>query len=490
MLKSLRSRLLFSYGIVIMTVLVIVAVAAFIVVSLPAVRYSPMLRDLDNISRVNRGEIIRLIQARARNEKILQTLQQTAVENNVRVLLANVDDREVVFDSDNSGWVGTKIDGVVLPNNLLPTTDRNTLAGLYTHEDGSTWLLYSRAISNFGTDGRFIMYARPEPTGLRQFRELGLFNFLLGAGGAAFLLAILLAFGIVAWVARPLQKMAGATEAIAQGEYDQQLPLQGPEEVQRVAFSFNSMAAQVSATRHAQRDFVANVSHDLKTPITSIQGWSQALLDGAADTPEAQRRAANIIYSEAERMSRMVRQLLDLAKIESGQLELYKELVDLSQLIQDVHRNLFIRAQEKGIHLTVDSQLSVPIYGDPDRLMQLFTNLVDNALTHTPTDGRVHLKVQPHGEKAVEVVVQDTGKGIGSEELSRIFERFYQVEKSRAQMAQRAGSGLGLSIVQELVALHNGRIFARSELGKGSAFIVRLPISDTPEASTIVRRVT
>ena len=489
MLKSLQSRLLLSYGIVIMTVLLIVAAAAFVVVSLPVVRYMPTLRQLDTISRVSRGEILRLIQARARTEQLLQTLQQTAVENNVRVLVANIESREVVFDSNNSNWVGTIIDGVVLPSNLLPTTDRNTLAGLYTHENGSTWLLYSRAISNFGSDGGFIMFARPEPTGLRQLRELGLLNFLLGTGGVAFLLAILLAFGIAAWVARPLQKMADATEAIAEGNYDQQLPLQGPEEVQRVAFSFNSMAAQVAATRHAQRDFVANVSHDLKTPITSIQGWSQALLDGAADTPEAQKRAANIIYSEAERMSRMVRQLLDLAKIESGQLELHKEAVDLGLLIQDVHRNLHLRAQSKGIHLTVDVQTAVSIHGDPDRLMQLFTNLVDNALTHTPADGRVHLTMQPHGEKAVEVIVQDTGKGIDTEELSRIFERFYQVEKSRAQRVQRVGSGLGLSIVQELVALHNGRIFARSQVGKGSAFIVRLPIHDKPEASTIVRRV-
>ena len=292
----------------------------------------------------------------------------------------------------------------------------------------------------------------------------------------------------MSWVTRPLHKLVGATEAIAQGDYEQRVPLEGPEEVQRVATSFNSMAMQVATTRQVQRDFVANVSHDLKTPITSIQGWSQALLDGTAVSLESQKRAAGIIHNEAERMSRMVRQLLDLAKIESGQLELHKERVDLCQIVTDVHHSLLPRAIEKQIRLTLNTAPVPPIWGDTDRLMQIFTNLADNALTHTTAGGRVHLDVHSHGEKAVEVVVQDTGKGIAPDELSRIFERFYQVDKSRAKPSRRAGSGLGLAIVQELVLLHNGRIQARSEVGKGSAFIVRLPVSDIPEASTIVRR--
>jgi len=283
--------------------------------------------------------------------------------------------------------------------------------------------------------------------------------------------------------------MAGAAEAIAGGEYEQQLVPRGPEEVQRVARSFNSMSAQVAAGRQAQRDFVANVSHDLKTPLTSVHGWSQALLDGTAATAAAQERAARVIFNESERMGRMVDQLLDLAKIESGQLVLQRERLDLAQLLTNVHHNLQVRAAEKEIHFTLETVPVPPVLGDHDRLMQVFSNLADNAITHTPGHGRVHLALKPHADrKAVDVSVQDTGPGMPPEELSRIFERFYQVEKSRAQTAERRGTGLGLAIVQELVTLHGGRIIARSAPGQGSLFTVRLPTGDQAEPSTIIRR--
>ncbi len=488
MFKSLRGRLFVSYTVVIVAVLLVIALAALVIGSLPSVRYVPTLRELDAISRVSRSEILRLIQSESGDARLVQVLDQIAEEGDVRVVVARASDRKVFYDSNDNEWQGVTIEGVTLPKRLLPTADVNVIAGLFTHPDDSTWLVYSRPISSTGFGRLFVLFAKPEPSRAALFRELGLFNLLVGAGCLAGLLAILLMFGIVSWVSRPLQKLAAATEAIAQGDYDQHLPLEGPAEVQQVAGNFNSMVTQVASTRQAQRDFLANVSHDLKTPITSIQGWSQALLDGTAVTPESQKRAANIIHNEAERMSRMVRQLLDLAKIESGQLELHKETVDLIQIVKDVHHSLLPKANEKQIHLTVDTTPVSPILGDADRLMQIFTNLADNALTHTPAGGRVHLDVRQHGDKAVEVVVQDTGKGIAPEELSRIFERFYQVDKSRAKSSRRAGSGLGLSIVQELVMLHNGRIQARSEVGKGSAFIVRLPVSDSPEASTIVRR--
>jgi signal transduction histidine kinase len=258
--------------------------------------------------------------------------------------------------------------------------------------------------------------------------------------------------------------------------------------VQTVARSFNLMATQVKATNQAQRDFVGNVSHDLKTPLTSIRGWSQSLVDGTAVTEAEQQRAAGIIYNEAERMQRMVDQLLDLARIESGQLELVQVPVDLHQLLSDVYNNLMLRAQDQKIHLTSDLQPVPPIKGDYDRLIQVFTNLLDNALTHTPADGRIHLSLKMHGEKAVEVTVQDTGSGILPENLSRIFERFYQVEKSRTRENGRRGSGLGLAIVRELVEAHHGSIQAYSQVGEGSAFVVRLPTSDKLEDTTIIRQ--
>ncbi|NKQ34396.1 MAG: HAMP domain-containing protein [Chloroflexi bacterium] len=490
MFKTLRSRLLLSYILVVIVALLVVAVAIIAIGIQPGVRYVPALQRLDTISRASRNELVRLRASGADREAILQVLADTAVQNNTRILIADADTARVLYDSSpDQSWQGLTLDFAELPRRLLPSTDPNTIAGRFQSPDGSNWLLYTRAISSSGFGPQVVVYTVPEPTPFAFFRELDLGSVFIRAGAIALLLSVLLAYWISRSVARPLQKMAGAAESIAQGEYNQQLPLEGPEEVQRVAASFNSMSRQVEAAHQAQRDFVANVSHDLKTPITSIRGWSQALLDGTAVTPEDQQQAATIIHNESERMERMVAQLLDLARIESGQLVLNLALVDLGELLTAVHHSLTLRAAENQIHLTLNVAPDLPlIRGDADRLTQIFTNLADNALEHTPADGRIDITARPYGEKAVEVLVQDTGKGISPEELSRIFERFYQVDKSRVRDNGRHGSGLGLAIVRELVLLHHGVIQAKSQPGQGSLFIVRLPIDDQPEPATILQR--
>jgi signal transduction histidine kinase len=390
-----------------------------------------------------------------------------------------------VYDSERSNsWVGETIDVANRPQRFLANAERNTVSGRFQDPDRNRWLVYSPPIPEFGQ--LRIFYVLQEPTLFSFFRD-SLFSPLLGAGAVTLVLGVLLAITIASSVARPLGKLADAAEAISHGDYDQQIVAEGPKEVQSVAASFNSMAGQVKAAQQAQREFVANVSHDLKTPITSIQGWSQSLVDGTASNEAEIGRAARIIHNETNRMARMVSQLLDLARIESGQMELTLEPVDLRQILTDVHHNLGVQAEERGVHLTLDLAPVPPIMGDHDRLMQVFSNLVDNGLAHTPNGGRVHLSVRPHGDRALEASVQDTGEGIAPEELSRIFERFYQVDKSRSRTRARRGSGLGLSIVRELVEAHGGRISARSEAGSGSLFVVRLPVSQIPEGTTIIR---
>ena len=493
MFRSLRSRLLLSYSFLVVVTLFVVSLTLVALGVQPRLRFQPALQRLDIVSRASRNDVIRL-QANSADEDnflraLLQTLTDTAESNNVRALIATASNAEIIFDSDPSqSLVGVRIEGVEVPQDALPTADPNTLAVRFADPDGNRWLAYTRAISSSGFGRWVVVYVVPEPGPLALLRELGFGAAFVRAGLVGALFAVLLAWLIARSVARPLQRMAGAAEAIAQGEYEQQLPLEGPEEVVRVAESFNSMSAQVAATRQAQRDFVANVSHDLKTPVTSIQGWSQALLDGTAVSAEDQTQAANIIYGEAERMGRMVAQLLDLAKIESGQLRLNLAPVDLAGVCTAVRQNLLPRAQTHQVHLTFEAEPIPPIWGDYDRLIQVVSNLVENALNHTPEGGRIHMQVRPYGKKAVELTIQDTGKGMPPEQLGRIFERFYQVDKSRVREGGRGGAGLGLSIVQELVLLHNGRIQVKSEVGKGSQFIVRLPTSQDSEASTILER--
>lgn len=485
MFKTLRSRLLISTFAIVIALFVAV-VALFWQINRPDVRYLPALQQLTAVSLANRAQIRQLRSVGAGAAALEQLLGRMAADTGVRIVVANAGNSRVIYDSEeNESWVGETIDVANRPRQFLAEAELNTISGRFQHPDGSRWLVYSPPIPEIGQIR--IFYIQQEPTLLAFFREF-FFSPLVGAGLTALLLGTLLALWIASSVARPLHKMADAAEAIAMGDYDQQLRPQGPEEVQRVANSFNSMAAQVEVTRQAQRDFVANVSHDLKTPLTSIQGWSQALMDGTADSIEERQRAAKIIHDETARMTRLVTQLLDLARIESGQLKLNLDYVDLCQVLEDVKRNLSVKAEKAGIHLTLEMNQIPPVWGDHDRLMQVFSNLVDNALAHTPEGGRVHLSAYSHGDNAVEAIVQDTGRGIESRELSRIFERFYQADKSRSRQEGRRGSGLGLAIARELIEAQNGRIQVRSELGKGSAFIVRLPVSKVPEASTITRR--
>jgi signal transduction histidine kinase len=488
MFNSIRSRLLLSYLLVIATVLLAVVVALFFYAAQPGLRFVPTLQHLSTVSRVNRQQIVRLIEAGAGDEQFAQLLNETAVQNDVRVLIADVASQLIIFDSETEeSWLGVSVEGIQNLRRLLPNLESDAVSGVFTAPDGSRWLVYSRPISTTGFGRLQIFYAAPEPTP-RSFFSQTFFRPIWVSGLLALLVSVLLAFGFAGWVARPLQQAARSARAITQGDYEQRVPETGPDEVQTVARSFNSMATQVKASNQAQHDFVSNVSHDLKTPLTSIRGWSQSLLDGTAVTETEQQQAAGIIYNEAERMQRMVNQLLDLAKIESGQLKLERAPVDLHQLLTDVHNNLMLRAQDQQIHLTHDLQAVPPIIGDYDRLMQTFTNLLDNALIHTPAGGRVHVTLKMHGEKAVEVTVQDTGSGIAPEDIPRIFERFYQVEKSRTRENGRRGSGLGLAIVRELVEAHHGSIRAYSQVGEGSAFVVRLPVSSQPADTTVIRK--
>jgi signal transduction histidine kinase len=289
---------------------------------------------------------------------------------------------------------------------------------------------------------------------------------------------------------------------VAAGDYDQELSISAPDEVRRLAESFNAMTHQVKVTQQAQRDFVANISHELKTPLTSIQGFSQALLEGATQDGESRRRAATIIHDEANRMARLVAELLELARIESGQVAMARSPLDMAALLRECAEALALQAETARVDWVVEIPNLPPLIGDRDRLAQVFTNLLDNALKHTPAGGKVQLMArstsgssvvrrwpgfgtQSPGLEWIEVGVTDSGPGIPPEDLSRIFERFYQVDKSRAR--KKGGAGLGLAIAKEIVEAHGGAIKAESVVGLGSRFTVTLPVA-TAEADSRVQQ--
>jgi two-component system sensor histidine kinase ResE len=230
-------------------------------------------------------------------------------------------------------------------------------------------------------------------------------------------------------------------------------------------------------------DFIANVSHEIRTPLSMLQGYSEALLDDIAASPEEQREIVRVIHDESVRMGRLVNDLLDLARMESGHFEIKQQVVNVGELIRRVHRKFLVYAKERDIRLigSVPDEPLILKAADEDRLEQVLTNLLSNAMRHTPAGAAIEIKAEPaaaDGRSHVRVVVRDEGKGIPAEDLPYIFERFYKADKARKRGAgsESGGTGLGLAIVKNIVEAHRGRIGVDSEVGRGTTFTLLLPV--------------
>ena len=278
---------------------------------------------------------------------------------------------------------------------------------------------------------------------------------------------------------RTLRKATGAIRAVAAGDYDQRVPETGPSEVKALARDVNRMADSVQASQRTLREFLANVSHELKTPLTSIRGFAQAMQDGTLESPEERARAARVIDAESRRVLQLVTELLDLARIESGQQRMELADVDASDLLADVADVFAIRAAEAGVAVNVRPGGQQMVLADFDRIEQVLSNLVDNALRHTPRGGHVELWSEGRTPGFVDFVVADDGEGIAADDLPHVFDRFYRTALGEPEMP---GAGLGLAISREIVRAHGGDIVARARAGRGTEFRFTLPASRSERA--------
>ncbi len=463
---NLRSRLFLSYVAIILVCLLVTGLALLVALRIRQTQQQATFQRLNDLAQIT------AIAMRDRDVEVRQTkrlLQHLDEVREVRVLVLDAKG-SVVLDS-REDWTGQNL----LEGARFKRDARDNLAGTFKDPEGQAWLFVAQSTSD-ASPSRMLVFAVPQLSGaaLTWARD-NLLVPLVWAGMAALFLSTLLALLLGRSVARPLRQVAEAAKALAQGETGTRAPISGPSEVKALARSFNSMADQVEAAQRSQRDFVANVSHELKTPLTSIQGFSQAILDGTAQAPATVDRAAGVIHEEAERMRRMVDDLLILARFDAGQMEMARERVGIGQLLRGCVERLTPQAERAGVAVELDVSGGLFVLGDADQLGQVFNNLLDNALTHTPSGGRVAVAARGSAERTLEVTMTDTGAGIPSDELPRIFERFYRADKARQRTG---GAGLGLAIAQEIVAAHGGTITAESVVGLGSRFIVQLPIVD------------
>ena len=297
--------------------------------------------------------------------------------------------------------------------------------------------------------------------------------YFAGAALVALIVAALVADGLGRRITRPLAGMQDAARRIAGGDLDTRIAVEAEDypELASLGHSINTMTEGLARAKGLERQFLMSVSHDLRTPLTSIKCWAEAIADGAADD----RRAAEIIGAEATRLQRLVQDLLDLAKLDARSFSLQQVSLDLTGLARSAGEAFRPMTDEAGLRLAIDlPAVPVPTRADPDRLAQVVANLLENAFKYARRELRLSLEVGPG---SAVVAVEDDGPGIPEADLDHVFERLYQVERSPAR---QAGSGLGLTIVKELTEAMGGRVRVDSPTGPagGTRIALALPLDD------------
>ena len=287
---------------------------------------------------------------------------------------------------------------------------------------------------------------------------------LAAAGALGCIVAAAVAAVLARSIARPVLRVARATSRLAHGNEPGQLPLRGSRELADLAASFNTLATQLARARGAERSFLLSVSHELKTPLTAIRGYSEALDEGVL-TPE---RAGKVIRTEAERLERLIMDLINLARLDQRRFDIHAEPVDLAGISRESVTRHAARARELGVRLEVKQLDPAPALADRDRLLQAVSNLVENALRCTPPGGTVTLAAA-----AGELSVKDTGPGIAPDEVPLAFDRFFLYRRYNGH--RPVGTGLGLAIVRELACAMGGDVAVASSAG-GTEFTIRLPL--------------
>jgi signal transduction histidine kinase len=447
---------------------------------------------LEQVAFFNALQVVRWARQDNSLNYISAQLDQTAGDAGVRILL--LDDRgDVLHDTSNNQFTGR-----TFPIPVSPGRRPNVSQGSVSTPAGDE-VLTVMPVPGFGdpragVPGLRVAVAAPAQTLGGAWTDL--LPRLSMAALSALLVSIVIAWWLASSITRPMIEITRASEEMAHGNLDPDLALpETNDEVGRLSKAFTIMAREVARSHRTMRDLLANVSHDLRTPLTSISGFSGALVDGTLSGAEGAREAGRIIGEEAERMRRLVEDLLYLSRIESGDVALQRDPVDLTELARAAQARFLFRAQESGITFDVKTPGAVSVLGDSHRIGQVLDNLVENAFKYTPPTGSVTVSVglessgvnrtagnsrQVRPTQTAVLTVHNTGSYIPPEEADRVFERFYQIDKARAG---NRGSGLGLAIASEIVQAHGGRINLQSTVQSGTTFTVRIPALE-PSATT------
>jgi signal transduction histidine kinase len=360
---------------------------------------------------------------------------------------------------------------LVAANGTVMADSQGKLLGMnYTDSSGDSIDLYfiTRLV------GQVYITTDPGAEPYVAFRRLSssVNSSLLLGGSVAIIIAFVLTFVLSRRITSPIGVLANAARRLGRGDLSQRVRFRGKGEVGVLAQAFNSMAADLEHAEQLRRNLIADVAHELRTPLSNIRGYLEAIHDRVVEPNAATIRSLN---EEAALLSRLVDELQELSLAEAGELKLVYQAEDIAKLVKQSVTSWQPKVAAKEISLSLDLPDNLPLVNiDRRRVNQVLRNLLENAVAYTGKGGTINVAVAKQGDW-VEISVSDTGEGIPAEDLHNIFERFYRVDRSRARAT--GGSGLGLTIARRLVEAHGGKITVQSELGKGSRFSFTLPIA-------------
>ncbi|MBQ8136493.1 MAG: HAMP domain-containing protein [Clostridia bacterium] len=343
---------------------------------------------------------------------------------------------------------------------------------LFMNRTGSRWESVYAAAMIYDSDviGVLILIT-PAETAMRSVYQLQERTLLIFAAIAA--AALLFSFIFARVVTRPVAGLTRGIQHMAKGDFSSRVEVRGSREMMQLAEAFNSMSERLESLDQSRNQFVSNASHELKTPLATMKIMIESLIYQPDMDRDLRTEFLTDINSEIDRLSAIVSDLLTLVKMDSKDVRLQRESLSVAELCRENEHRLKPIAEKKGQTITLSLQDECEMYADKSKLNQVIYNLVENAIKYTPQGGKIRVSLSRQGHDA-HLVISDNGPGIAKESLPHIFDRFYRVDKARSR--ETGGTGLGLSIVRQLVLLHGGSIHCESEVGKGSNFIVDLPL--------------
>jgi len=417
---------------------------------------------------------------RVRQEAIAHELYSSATAIDAQFFIFDTQGRVVACrETVHDTWLPSPVRCEAHALWRLPTqTIAESIRGNFTHVGNPGGLFHEGmliAADPFFIDGEaagFVLAAQPFSAGLFSYLG-GILRLFLLSGLVVMLVAFIAVYFITHRLVKPLNDMASATKRYAKGDFRYRVKTPESDELRLLAEAFNAMAINLATLEASRRSFVANVSHELKTPMTSIGGFIDGMLDGTI-APEHHTKYLQLVSGEVKRLSRLVTGMLNLSKIEAGELQMKRAQFDVSELLFTTLLTFEQIIATRKIELVgLDELDHMPITGDKDLLTQVFYNLIDNAVKFTPPGGKIELHAKL-GRTSNSIILRNWGTGIPAEELERIFERFYKIDQSRSYDVK--GAGLGLYLSKTIVGMHGGTITVDSNHESWVEFTVELPL--------------